>query len=666
MPYSRRRFLQTAAVLIAASLLPRAPRLLAADTEPANAVDAYLTAMETPYDAPLNDHFLRVIGNGNVGLLLFDVNTPRLITALNPENPLPVASAFKGPLLMYFLDVVDPAVWSTVPVSAWGAVAASEVPEDARTDWERHNPILRSLYQTIVFSDNFTTGAVLSYAAAAQNRGDAVVAFNDWARDTVGMSQLSGLSAWRDGVAADMTHADERYLGRGTTVAGQVFTYDNMMTPRDLGLFYMWMLTHADADAQRVANNLLSTVHNDRGANLERLAMAHEGKSYSKNGSLDTDGGYVVTDAGLIDLPGGELYLLVLVSLGAPTVIPTVFEELSSTLNGKYNEAFHNRHHRAITNEELLATYREHLQVAYTEQSDRVNGLYRYGFIMPEGVNVYLEPDEDAKLHNPIIKSTRFGVHLLMQGALVRYVEHNRRWVELMPDNDFDNVRSRLGVRTFVKKEDVWPISLDYAAPINYLNDPDATPQDKLIIIDLVARELWAIEGDVPVMRVPIVLNPDFTPRGVQVITSKWLARSMQPWAPGVPFTAFFGSEGYALHGSPWQRWSTTVNRSTITGRSSAGCVNIPDWLVKVGEYTRPADEMLFRWVGGIENPRENVFEYPTDNHPAMRIYNVDYLHHLYDYILPEAVSKRGTSWEALIARMEEKPLQAPASFFVE
>ena len=134
--------------------------------------------------------------------------------------------------------------------------------------------------------------------------------------------------------------------------------------------------------------------------------------------------------------------------------------------------------------------------------------MYRYGFIIPEGVDIYSSPDEKDKLHNPVIKATRFGVHLLMQGALVRYVEVNNQWVELMPDDARDNVRSRLGVRMFVKREAVWSISLDYAQPIPYLIN-DVPAQDKYIVINVSGRELVAFEGATPILRVPIVLNPD-------------------------------------------------------------------------------------------------------------------------------------------------------------
>lgn len=664
MSYSRRQFLKTAVVLSLAALTPRMPITRATDGT-RNYLREYLTAMETPYAAPLNIYMERIIGGQNISLVLYDMNSGQLLTGLAPENPLPVASAFKAALPMWFVDTIDRDVWNTVPVEYWNAAASSELPEAYRESWRQHGAILRDLYRTIVFSDNFTTGTILSYLAEAQGSTDAVIAFNDWAAERVGMSQISGLSGWREGVASGMTFVDERFKERGTNISGQLFNFENMMTARDIGLFYMWMLTELDAEQQAVCKTLLSTIHNNRGANLERLAMANEGIPYSKNGSLETDGGYVVTDAGVISLPDERDYLLVMLSLGAPTVIQPLFEELDATLRGKYNEVLHNRHVNYINPDELLQSYREHLQVAYPLQMDTMNSVAKYGFILPVGVKVYRHADENSELHNPIIKSTRFGIHLLMQGALVRYREINPEWVELIPDNDFDNVRSRLGVQVFVKQADVWPISLGYAQPIPHLVDSTVQHHEKYVVIDLTARELHAFEGETHVLKVPIVLNPDFTPRGAQVITSKWLARSMQPWAPGVPFTCFFGSDGYALHGSPWQRWSTTVNTSTIGGRSSAGCVNIPDWMVTVGAYHRPADELLFRWIGGIESPVENFFEYPSDTYPALRIYNVDYPQHLQGYVRPEGMINRGLTWDDVIDMMATAPLQAPESYFV-
>ncbi len=664
MPYSRRDFIRSAAAFGALALLPKPLFAFENDTA-ADFVADYLTAMDMPYTAPLNYIFERIVGRDKVGLLLYDVNDGRLMAALSPENPLPVASAFKAPLLMYFLDVVDRDVWSGVPVQHWNAVGPEVVPEEFRDASRRNFVIRRALWQMLALSDNATTGQVLSYVANAQGRTDAVAAFNDWAASVVGTSQISGLSGWNQGVDAGHTATDARFDSTTVTIDGVTYTLPNMMTPRDIGLFYMWMLQHFDADQKRTAFDMLSVIHNDRPANLERLALAHDGTPYSKNGSLETDAGYVVADAGLMSLPNNRDYLLVLLTLGVPLKIEQIFEELDGTLAGRYNEVFHNKYVDAVDPAELLATYTAHLQVAYTQQTDPFEVPHRYGFIMPSGVEVFRHPREDVALHNPIIKSTLFGVHLLMQGALVRFVDVDADWVELVPDDHRDNVRNRLGVQMFVRRRDVWPISMGYADLLPYLIDPTTQPDEKYIVINLGARELVAFEGETPVMRVPIVLNPDATPRGAQVITSKWFARSMQPWAPGVPFTSFFGAEGYALHGSPWQRWNTTVNHENIFNRSSAGCVNVPDWMITVGEHHRPADELLFRWVGGMDNPQTSIWEFPSERQPALRIFNVDYPQHLNDYVRPQGMVSRGLAWGDVIELMGSIPLQAPDSFYV-
>lgn len=669
MSLSRRDFIKSLAIFGAMHYVSPTLDLLARDAT-VNHYENYIEALETPYTAPMNEHFEVLTSGHIVGLILYDLKNSRLMTALSSEKPLPVASAFKSGLIMYFVDQIDAEVWGTVPVIHWNANSTNDMAEEYHESWKQHRMILRYLYQTLVLSDNVATGAVMSYIAKAQGRTDAVTAFNDWAQDTVGLSQLSGLSGWDNGVEAGMTFVDNRFTDNQTSINSQLVNLSNMMTPRDLGLFYTWMLTYLDETQQQVCKDLLSIIFTNRGANLERLAMQFEGTSYSKNGSLSTNAGYVVSDAGIIDLPDGAQYLLVVQSVdpldNVLSIVPELFEDLYKVLNGHYDELLHSRHYEGITPDELKAIYLAHLQEAYTIQGDPSDNLgqYRYGFIIPEGVAVYSSPSDDAKLHNPIIKSTRFGVHLLMQGALVRYVDVDNDWVELMPDDARDNVRSRLGVNMFVKREDVWAISLSYAEPIPYLIN-DVPSDDKYIVINVGARELVAFEGATPILKVPIVLNPDATPRGAQVITSKWFARSMQPWAPGVPFTSFFGNQGFALHGSPWQRWSSTVNQETIMGRTSAGCVNVPDWMITVGEHTRPADELIFRWVGGMENQRDLVFDYPSTTYPALRIFAVDYLHNLGNYYMPQNLVEQGITWDGVAQAMESTPLQAPDSFFV-
>lgn len=671
MKLSRRQFLQNSALWTTVTLTSALPRLQAQTTHPTtippypeNTLGKYLVALEQPYTAPMNEHFEGVIGRNPVSVILYDVQQGRLLTALATENLFPVASMFKAPALFYFIDQVASDVWGKVPVSYWNASAQGEVPEQWRADWRSNQAILRALYQMIVMSGNAVTGEVLAYVARQKGSINPIASFNDWARERVNISPLSALSTWDEGIPADMNATDERFLKRTTPINGQLRTFENLMTARDMGLFYLWAMTALSPEQISVCRELLSLIHNERRGNLERLAFDLNGMSYSKNGSLIVDDGTIITDGGLIEFPDNQRYLLMVLSINAPTLIPTLFEELNHTLHGRYNEMMHHHRTPAVSGEELLAIYSAHLAQAYPDQTTNT-GEFQYAFILPEGVNLYSQPDTAYPVRNPIIRSTRFGIHLLMQGALIRFEDVNDDWVVLVPDDDRDNIRSRLGTRLFIQRRDIWAVSSQYSQPIPYLVDQTATHTDKLIVVNLQEREVVAVESGTVVIRVPIALNIDAIPRGVQVITSKWFARSMQPWAPGVPFTSFYGSDGYALHGSPWQRWGTTVNQTTLAGRTSAGCVNMPDWMIQAGDYHRPADELLFRWLGGMENVGHRVFDYPSEAYPALRIYNVDYLNNLHTYRRPEALLNVGMSWDDLIGAIGEKELQAPDSFFI-
>jgi beta-lactamase class A len=192
MSLSRRNFIKSMAILGSMHYLSPTLNLLA-EGETINYYDNYLSALETPYTAPMNEHFETITSGHTIGLILYDLKKSRLMTALSSEKPLPVASAFKAGLLMYFVDQIDADVWGTVPVEYWNANSKDEMPEDFHDSWQANRVILRTLYQTIVLSDNVATGTVMAYVAQANGGTDAVTMFNVWAQDTVGISQLSGI-----------------------------------------------------------------------------------------------------------------------------------------------------------------------------------------------------------------------------------------------------------------------------------------------------------------------------------------------------------------------------------------------------------------------------------------------------------------------------------------
>ena len=108
----------------------------------------------------------------------------------------------------------------------------------------------------------------------------------------------------------------------------------------------------------------------------------------------------------------------------------------------------------------------------------------------------------------------------------------------------------------------------------------------------------------------------------------------------------------------------TTVNETNITKRTSAGCINIPNWMVTVGEHNRPADELLFRWLGGMREPNSNVFEYTNQEYPAVRIFVVDYLRDLTQYRLPDGALSADMNWTQIIEAVEQATVTAPPAFF--
>ena len=667
---SRREFLKYLGALAAAGAVSRLgiQPTFAQDEELIyeRLLDLYIDKLERPHLAPLNELYTGAMDSRPIGMILHNLTENQLLVAVQTEQLMPVASAFKAGVLMYFIHQVDPAVWNSVPVEYWLAQDDDELPEEYRAAWREHAYILRDLNQMIMISDNPATGRVLGYVARLQGSDQPLMLFNDWSHNVVGVSQLSALSSWNHGVPGDMDVVDQRYTGRVTNIRYNLVPYENLMTPRDLGLYYVWMLKIMDADQQQVCRQVLSLIANDRRGNLEKLAFNNGGISYSKNGALSADEsgvGTVITDAGLIELEDGHLYLVAFLSADADQIVPTAFQMMDETINGQHTEeikAFQASVMQPTTPEAFL----QHLETYYPESAAISPDLFNYAFVKVEGIPVYRQPNEANPLRNPVISSSRFGVHLLMAGALVRFREIDERWVELLPDDARDNVQTRLGAQIFVERENLWVISPDYARPIPNITDSTVTHDEKYVVIHLSRRELTAFERGNVVMKVPIILNPYATPRGSYVITSKWFARSMQPWAPGVPFTAFFDTGGYALHGSPWQHWEATVNLGNIEKRTSAGCVNIPNWEITAGSYTRPADELLFRWLGGSENPETKVYEYPSRTYGATRIYVVDYLENLNQYSPTLGMRNANLGWADVSAISDQTILAAPDSFF--
>lgn len=670
--YSRRNFLKlsgaTAASLVFPSYLAQAaPHGAGSNTlQPANYVQGYLEALDRPHLAPLNTELYDAGAGRSVGAIVYDMTNEKLIASLQSEAPLPIASAFKAAVLMFFVDTVDPEVWSSVPIQYWGTNDINEVPERYHEAWRTHQGVLSDLYWMIVISDNPATGRALGYVAQQADRTDPLVMFNDWSHDRVGISQLSAVDFWRFGIPGHMSQQDARYMSRDANVAFVTVKYANIMTPRDLGLYYVWMLEALSPTQQTVCLDLLSVINNERRGNVERLAYNNGGTSFSKNGTLgleDSPAGIVITDAGIVQDGDNKVYLVVVLSVdGDRDAIPNIFGFADDVIKGRYQDKIDDIQLAYAVEENHNAYFEHRLQTYYPNQPDPSTDKLNYAFVRYEGVKAYYQPSLDAEIRNPVISTSRFGVHLLMQGAAIRFVPLDDEWVQHVPDNPQDNVQSRLAGSLYLRREDLWMISPEYVQPIPYLVNPETRPVDKFIIINLGERELVMMEGGTLAFKTPIATNPTYTPVGTYPIIHKWFARSMQAWAPGVPFTSFFHVEGYAIHAAPWQRWEATVTQDNIKDRTSAGCINCPDWITTVGDYTRPVDELIFRWQGGLTQSDELIIERPGD-HASLRVIVVDRWDDIYNYSLPAAVYQTGARWDDIYEQVTTTPVFAPDSY---
>jgi hypothetical protein len=671
-PISRRRFLQG---MLAAGLLPLQEKT---DTSILGRgllqttgafTRQYLDALESPHLALLNDLFYAVSDERTVSFILYDLSHDRLLAAMEPENPLPVASAFKSGVLMMFINLISPLVWNSVPVDYWHIGRINQVPTEYQDAWSQYRAILNDLYDMIVVSDNFATGRVMAYIADWFGSNTPLALFNDWSRDVVGISHLSGLSRWYFAIPDNMSAEDPRFFNRDSNIDHVPVRYHNLMTARDLGLYYTWFLDQMPPEQQLVCGTLLTITLPERQANVEELARKNRGMAFSKNGNLgldDSPAGIVITDGGIVVHGDGTMYLVSFLSVNAEyQAVPAIFQRADEVLKGYHNETIQANFAR---NQKETATfdYDAFLQNAYPYEGVLVyDDQYNYAFVRREGISVYSQPAEGYEVRNPVISASRFGVHLLMQGALVRYIPVDATWAELIPDDTTDNVKTRLAERVFVKRADLWTISYEHVRPIDYFIDPAISPDQKYVVINVQQRELSLLEVGNVVIKTPIALNLYATPRGSYPIMTRWFARSMQAWAPGVPFTTFFHYEGYALHGAPWQRWEATVNQQNLLTRISAGCVNLPNWMVELGYHKRPLDELVFRWLGGLEHPESEIREFAQGRYGALRVYVVDTYADLLPHSLPIPVARTGVIWDDVIANITYVPLTAPPSFFV-
>lgn len=251
----------------------------------------------------------------------------------------PVASAFKGPVALYFFEHVDPTLWRSVPVRYWSAKAATNVPVEYQAAWNEHHAVLFDVYQMAVLSENEATARTLTYVwknTAAKDYGaNPVRAFNQWSWDRVGISKRSGLRAWLISERTCPRCYDDR-LEAATLIYGRKIYYlNNTYTARDLALFWKYLaLEGRQRGYFDAADALMQDQHYGLLGKTARTFGIH---TISKDGYIapnsDNGNGYrISTDGGLLRLPDGEEYAVAFLAFDSGDLIIPSAKAMSEML----------------------------------------------------------------------------------------------------------------------------------------------------------------------------------------------------------------------------------------------------------------------------------------------------------------------------------------------
>jgi hypothetical protein len=264
-----------------------------------------------------------------VSLLVVDLSSRKLLAAILPDKQMPVASAFKGPLLLYALSNLDPEIWENVPVKYWSQ--EGQIPEEYLLIL-RENWILSRLYDMIVHSSNKAAAEVLVYVNEnSASDLNPIEQFNTWSQETIGISPSSGLYEWEHGPAIGQT--DERFRNRVVTgQCGQRYYFSNTYSGRDLAIYYAWLAEEAPQQIRVTAYEILSIIEEEPGF-LENAALDLGVKSVSKAGYFSgKNTGFVWVDSGLIVLADGSSFLIVTATLNAAEVLPGLYDLLREVI----------------------------------------------------------------------------------------------------------------------------------------------------------------------------------------------------------------------------------------------------------------------------------------------------------------------------------------------
>ncbi|MFO7323442.1 MAG: L,D-transpeptidase family protein [Chloroflexota bacterium] len=570
---------------------------------------------------------------------------------INENELYPVASAFKSFLALYYFMTFPPDEWNYTPGSL--------------------------VYSTVVYSNNGTTGSLLhEVGLRVDGPGNAIEKFNDFLLNVMGLEH--GLYSWNWPGRPTYGLTDPRFTpteDRRVWIRTLSQSVSNVTTALDLAKGWefisrasqnpRWSDPHF-REAIRITREISAIPANDYRSPIEKVIYSGY---IGKDGTLplgDLAVGRVINDAGIVRVANGE-YVISFMSTG----------ENESTTQPALQKVI-----------DCIRMYEEQFyppgQIYITGQSHPLyEDGYNYGFVRRQNLELFSAPSEDApRIDNPVRRNTVFGLMYLMQGALVRFLPVDDQWAKFVRDDNLDNVFTytdwTFGFTEanwvtnppkdiFIRISDLLVIGREHFEPIGYITGAEEGT-DKFIFLDVPRRQLTLFEGTTAILKTPIVLNMAMTPRGRLYVNRVLITRNM-PHYPCVPYTNFLhdGSnlnhEGYAIHGSPWHRWSETVTRRETLRRYSNGCINLPNWNRQIGDYNLPVDEFIFRWIGGFPDPAHECHH--TRTNQPVRIYSANNLYQtVFEYTAPDSVRVRGGNWNDVLHAFDAKDIDAPESFF--
>jgi hypothetical protein len=231
--------------------------------------------------------------------------------------------------MVYFFENVSPDVWRSMPIRYWNTQNVRRVPVEYQDAWLKYHEILRWVYVMTVFSGNHEGANVLSYVYETTPQSqptNAIRAFNDWARQKVGISSESGLFSWQYGRLASPGIIDTRFAQRRIVLGDKDLFYSATFSAHDFALVYYYLATAGKrlgyydkvVELLSIRTGIVSKIEGQVADHPEIQTATKDG--YFDPASENSLGHDVNNDAGLLLFPDGRRYAVAFTAFDAVNV----------------------------------------------------------------------------------------------------------------------------------------------------------------------------------------------------------------------------------------------------------------------------------------------------------------------------------------------------------